>query len=147
MIPCPETSALKQFSLGTLQGSRYDEILSHVDGCAGCERRLAELENQKDDLVSALQSIPIDAVDPHEESTIRLTDVILGNLTSSPKSQVSFDAGRRLAQQLDRGQCRLERFELLEEVGPVSVEPLNVEIRKAPDVGPLPDRPKPPHQT
>lgn len=117
MIPCPETSTLKQVSLGTLEGKQFEEILTHVAVCAECEVRLAELDSEPDELVHALQSIPADASGCPDESALQLTDLVLGKLASDSSTHVSFDAGRRLAQQLERGECRLGRFELLEEVG------------------------------
>ncbi len=117
MIPCPETSTLKQFSLGTLEGKRFEEIFTHVGACVECEGRLAELDSEPDQLVQTLQSIPVDAPSCHDETAIQLTNLVLANLRSDSSSDVSFDAGRRLAQQLESGECRLGRFELLEEVG------------------------------
>lgn len=117
MIPCPEPSALKQFSLGTLEGKQFEEILTHIAACAECEGRLTELDSARDELVRALQSIPADAPACLDETARQLTDVVLKNLTSDSSSDLAFDAGRRLAQQLESGECRLGRFELLEEVG------------------------------
>ena len=117
MIPCPKIPTLKQFSLGTLEGKQFEEILTHLAACAECEERLAELDAECDELVHTLQSIPADASGAVDESTLQLTDLVLERLTSDSSSHVSFDAGRKLAQQLESGTCRLGRFELLEEVG------------------------------
>lgn len=84
---------------------------------AECEERLAELDSEPDELVQTLQSIPTDAPSCHDETAVQLTDLVLANLRSDSSSDVAFDAGRRLAQQLESGECRLGRFELLEEVG------------------------------
>lgn len=117
MIPCPETATLKQFSLGTLEGKQFEEILTHVSKCADCDRRLAELDSEPDELVHVLRSIPADAPRCGDDSAAQLTSLVLENLQSESSTHISFDAGRRLAQKLESGECRLGRFELLEEVG------------------------------
>ena len=104
---CPETCTLRQFSRGTLAAQQFEDIARHVSACAKCEQRLAELESEQDDLVTALKSVPPDFPVRPDEAALQVTDLVIENLSTASTAQVSLDTGRRLAQQLEIGQFRV----------------------------------------
>jgi hypothetical protein len=115
---CPSIEELRAFAVGDLSGERFERVVEHVSECDVCGDSLQSLDDYPDELVGQLASLR----DPIDQT---LTDVP-HKLTVSVKSlvglragstDISVDAGRRLAKQLINGPCRLGKFDLLDELG------------------------------
>lgn len=89
---CPNIDTLMQFALGKLTRQKLEDVAAHLDECEQCQIRLSEHDSQCDDLMIRLQEL-------------------------SGSGDVSWDAGRHYLQRLEEGDCRIGRFELLNEVG------------------------------
>lgn len=92
MTACPDRSTLSAFALGELSAERIAGVDRHIEGCPDCAVVVEELDGTADPLVSALRTI-------------------------GPDVDRRLDPGGHLARELERGPCRLDKFELLEELG------------------------------
>jgi serine/threonine protein kinase len=115
---CPPPDALQDFSLGRIAGLQWETIARHVETCAGCQNRLAVLDDSRDELVEQLQQLDTGATasSAHGEAWSQA----IAALTSEARrggAKVSADAGRDLARRLLEGPVRLDRFELQAELG------------------------------
>src|SRR5437879_1822226 len=117
---CPRVDELKAFAVGDLCGSAFDAIAAHVERCHDCEALLQAFDDHADGLVAGLRDLKdsseAECVVPPEElmTAARRMAVLTSNGTTS---EISIDSGRRYAQQLAAGNCRLGKFELQAELG------------------------------
>ena len=54
---CPDLDELRQFALGQSAPARFDAVASHVEACAGCHDRLAQLDASTDELLDRLPRV------------------------------------------------------------------------------------------
>ncbi|MEM8681340.1 MAG: protein kinase, partial [Planctomycetota bacterium] len=94
---CPGKDELRLFAVGDLTAARLEHISAHLDECDVCDQLLRNLDVPPDDLVAQLRLIEADP-----------------KLTADWPAT---DHGKQLARALQDGQCRLGRFELLDELG------------------------------
>jgi serine/threonine protein kinase len=123
---CPNEQELRAFALGDLPEGRLQEIADHLSQCARCDAGLQELDQYADGLLVDLSQL--DEAQLHDDSREgghaavpqRLLGVAMsvaaGDSGRKPRD-VSLDPGRRLANKLADGPCRLGRFELEAELG------------------------------
>src|SRR5437667_8451763 len=118
--PCPRVDELKAFAVGNLCGAAFDDIAAHVERCHDCEALLQAFDHHADGLVAGLRDLKdssdAEGMAPPEEliAVARRTAVLSAN---GATSEISIDCGRRYAQQLAAGHCRLGKFELQEVLG------------------------------
>lgn len=119
MKDCPTQSKLSAFSTGSISGPEFEWIAEHVPLCDSCERELAKLDAADDSLVASLRGIS-----EHSSASLSIDVALIDRCTASvmmsldgESSSLSFDAGKRYSRLIEEGDCRLGRFELLEEVG------------------------------
>ena len=119
---CPKKIELFAFAVGDLAEARLEQLANHVDECEACGNVVDEV-TQENESGLELQSINVQSTDlelKDETQGLEVPDVLMqaafnaSDLSSLP---VSFDAGKRLANQLEKGTCRLGRFELKSELG------------------------------
>ena len=115
---CPQTSKLAAFAMGDLKPVDFDWMVTHLEDCPGCARRLTSLDTIEDDLLQRLQVLkaepPSTCVEPLAD---RCEEQVVAAIESQVPCNVSFDAGKHYSRLLKNGSCRLGRFELLEEIG------------------------------
>lgn len=120
--PCPTELELKSFVVGKLATMQFEQIATHLIHCTRCDQIAASLENEADDeLLASLQTITTShAATNHPVEafvTSELLDTAVKVLDAAQSLPTSLDPGRRLADRLAEGPCRLGRFELLQELG------------------------------
>jgi serine/threonine protein kinase len=115
---CPHPDDLQEFSLGRISGEQWETIAQHVEGCTGCQNRLAVLDHSPDKLVEQLQQLDTSAAaaKPDGEAWTQAVAALTSEARRSG-AKVSADAGRDLARRLLEGPVRLDRFELRSELG------------------------------
>ncbi len=119
---CPDSTQLREFSLGRGDPAQFDALAGHVEGCVDCQHRLERLEDSADELVTQLgrlhgardESVHVDdkGADPWSQA-------ILASVSKSGhvRSRITADVGRELARRLSEGPVCLDRFELRSELG------------------------------
>lgn len=113
---CPENSVLEAFALGNLGTQSFDRIAQHVLDCPRCEQALEVLDSHQDGLTSQLGQLTAE----FDQGEAHLPDGALAVASAAAGvrgSDISLDPGRRYARLLERGPCRLGRFELIAELG------------------------------
>lgn len=120
---CPAPTELQAFAKGDLTEMRLDQLAHHIDHCKACQECVDDASNQIDEeLVQELRSLKTQssATSTMKEPSLEVPEQLLNaaydaaNRFSIP---ISFDAGRRLANKLKQGSCRMGRFELKSELG------------------------------
>jgi tRNA A-37 threonylcarbamoyl transferase component Bud32 len=93
-------------------------VADHVEGCADCQRRLAELDGSTDELLTQLGRLGT-APPLGDDGGEPWTRAILASVWRSGhvESRITADVGRELARRLGEGSVRLDRFELRAELG------------------------------
>jgi len=104
-----------------MSGSKFEQIADHISQCDSCDRTLAILDADlaSDSFVSSLQGIKrASAASSSIDAAVidRCTASIMMTLDGE-SSSLMFDAGKHYSRLLEKGHCRLGRFELLEEIG------------------------------
>ena len=79
-VDCPEHFQLLAFIEGTLPDEQLDAVTEHVTGCATCDARLEQIEEESDTLIRSLASVP---ASPDDEETFQWLQV---KLLSHPES-------------------------------------------------------------
>ncbi|MHB0956717.1 MAG: serine/threonine protein kinase [Pirellulaceae bacterium] len=69
---CVPREKLAQFATGKVSMDQLDVISAHVDTCISCQATVAELAEEPDSLVVALQTLPSQEQEPAEESICQL---------------------------------------------------------------------------
>ena len=123
-LNCPSPIDLKEFAIGNVADPQFEELANHITDCKRCGTKVDEATKQLEPgLVAELRSLAADDSNSHPEHVDRVPDIPetliklardAKNLSSAP---VSFDVGKRLANELEKGACRLGRFELQSELG------------------------------
>jgi eukaryotic-like serine/threonine-protein kinase len=115
---CPSPAELSAFAVGDLSDEDIDRIADHVLGCEPCDQALWSLDGATDGLVRSLAGLTPEPQPSHPlpEPLLRLARGAWRSPGDS-RPDVPLDSGRRLAQMLGEGACRLGRFELEAELG------------------------------
>jgi serine/threonine protein kinase len=124
---CPDQQELEAFATGELPDSRLDQLAGHIDRCESCGLIVDNATSVSNaGLIAELREMPFSFEgqqtlnDEQNQAGIEVPDTLLRaafDAADSSKESVSFDAGRRLANRLQKGPVRLGRFELLSELG------------------------------
>jgi tRNA A-37 threonylcarbamoyl transferase component Bud32 len=119
---CPKPDELHEFALGKIAGVDWESVATHVETCPDCQRRLENLDQSDDELVTQLHQLdsamPVAAIagaNGNEPWARAIHELTSGNFGAG--SQIAADAGRDLAHRLLDGPVRLDRFELRRELG------------------------------
>ncbi len=119
-IPCPNPKKLAAFASGDLSEKQFEQIAAHVESCERCGFAVDEATfRNKTELLEDLRSLNVRAYEL-EQGSAKVPDILVTAACaarSCSSMPVTFDAGRRLANNLTNGVVRLGRFELLSELG------------------------------
>ncbi|HEV3444107.1 MAG TPA: protein kinase [Gemmataceae bacterium] len=117
---CPRVDELKAFAVGNLCGAAFDDIAVHVEQCRDCAASLQAFDDHADGLVAGLRDLKhagaAESIHPPAELLTIAQQVAVPELNGA-SAEISIDSGRRFAQQLAAGPCRLGKFELQAELG------------------------------
>ena len=58
MSACPTPSTLAAFTVGKLNGSDWQSVLTHVEDCGECQQRLDQFDAEHDPLIERLHALP-----------------------------------------------------------------------------------------
>ncbi|MEM7476092.1 MAG: protein kinase [Planctomycetota bacterium] len=121
---CPTHQELAAFATGDLPDACLEELALHLDECSSCERLFeSALPSYEVNLLSELRNLGLRAAELKTQSQQHGAEVpealhqAACDAKDSSANPVSFDVGRRLANELRKGGCRLGRFELHSELG------------------------------
>src|SRR5690242_16723375 len=111
--PCPSAARLRASPVGVPAAAATARIAPPVLDCEPCGSALRSLDGLTDGLLQSLNGL-----DPDREVSAPLPEALLRVARGAgrpagtdPRPDVSLDSGRRLAQMLGEGACRLGRFE------------------------------------
>jgi serine/threonine protein kinase len=99
---CPEREKLAEFATGDLSRAALARIADHLEGCAACAAALGTFDDLTDSFLSRLRQST-----EHEDATVAYVPPELLEAARSSRRRGSSPAGPR----------RLDRFELLQELG------------------------------
>jgi hypothetical protein len=118
---CPADDELRAFAAGRLSGDDVDKVAQHVEECADCDSRLAQLDESPDAFVSGVRDCGTLVADKDDfsvpASVAEAVDGVATVSRSGTGSSVSMDPGKRYARRLADGPVFVDRFELLDELG------------------------------
>ncbi len=117
---CPTSSALRCFAVGDLTEDEYDQISRHLSDCDRCRDALSAQDDHADVLVRDLGGLPAEcdgSADIPPALLHAAQRAVLDDTTVGDGAALVVDAGRKIAQSLASGPVRLDRFELLDEIG------------------------------
>lgn len=117
--PCPDPAALRAFALGMTGEADWDAVASHLDACPGCAERLQGFDGSTEALIDRLSSLESAGAARAESDESDYARAVIERAAEDgdAHSRVAADAGRDLARRLLDGPVRLDRFELLSELG------------------------------
>src|SRR5262245_42128932 len=104
---CPGRAELLEFSVGNLPRPAFVRIAEHIERCAGCVYALEALDNQTDSLLARLRQPAYGEDLP----PVEVPPALLAAARAARARRNSSD------QPAANGPRRLDRFELLEELG------------------------------
>ncbi len=117
---CPSDAQLRAFSIGDLPPAEFDRVSEHVGVCDDCLFDLDKLGRESDDLLSSLRRVPTcdtEATVSVPAPLMRVARAAYRGRDSSESTDLIVDTGRRIARSLTAGPYRLDKFELLAELG------------------------------
>ncbi len=117
---CPSSAQLQAFSIGDLPRSEFDGVSEHVVACDGCLCELDKIGGERDDLLSSLRRVPTcdsEVTMSVPGSLMRAARAAHRGNAPAASSDLIVDTGRRIARSLTEGPYRLDKFELLSELG------------------------------
>ena len=121
---CPSRDDLEAFVAGELGYPRMDELARHFEVCDSCGSTIDDFaRNHNSELEAELRALNLRSTDLAAESQkhgVNVPEALYQaacNAVHHSSVPASFDAGRRLANRLKDGPCRLGRFELKSELG------------------------------
>lgn len=121
---CPMPLELQAFSVGDLADSQFEKIANHISECEACGVIVDEITKKHGSgILADLRSMenPSSNLKKGKETDgPEIPDTLLKaacDAIGSPGIPVSFDVGKRLANKLKLGDCRLGRFDLISELG------------------------------
>ena len=121
---CPNEDELSEFAIGNVTDLHFDKIVDHVSECQQCGIKVDEATRlHKSGLVAELRTLAADDSNSPTKNLDRDTDIpetllkLARDAIHPSSAPVSFDVGKRLANKLEEGNCRLGRFELKSELG------------------------------
>lgn len=117
MTECPDRHQLSAFALGRLREPELAEIAEHLEECRRCESQMEQLDTAEDDLVGNLRGISQATLPPRSQFAETCAKSVLWSIKNKATSGIGVDAGQHYSRLLRQGTCRINRFELLEEVG------------------------------
>src|SRR5688572_12938195 len=103
---CPDPRLLTAFAVGELPGPASGDIEHHLESCATCQRRLAELDRQTDPVVEALREA---------RRTTMTTVTVAGTVNSV--GGASFGLAPSPLLPVEQAGSRIGRYRLLEQIG------------------------------
>lgn len=117
--PCPDPAALRAFALGMTGEADWDAVAAHLDACPGCADRLQGYDGSTEALIDRLSSLESAraARAGSDENDYACAVIERAAEDGDADARVAADAGRDLARRLLDGTVRLDRFELLSELG------------------------------
>lgn len=83
--PCPAEDHLRDYCVGNLEPSVWDDVAGHVDGCAECQTAVAAMDDTADSLARELRSCPPVVADNPEVE--RLVALVSARREDSPHSE------------------------------------------------------------
>ncbi|MCC7419631.1 MAG: protein kinase [Planctomycetaceae bacterium] len=120
---CPDSDALREFSLGLGEGTSFDRVAAHVEECPQCQDFLEDLERSADPLIGQLGRLANSSATSqsiHSGVDDEIAQAVIAGARSgmgARAGRIAADAGRDLARRLLEGAVRLDRFELQSELG------------------------------
>ncbi len=117
---CPSGAQLQAFSIGDLPPAEFDRVSEHVVACDVCLSELDTIGRESDDLLSSLRRVPTcdtEATVSVPAPLMRVARAAYRGRDSSESTDLIVDTGRRIARSLTEGPYRLDKFELLAELG------------------------------
>jgi serine/threonine protein kinase len=115
---CPGSVELREFAFGRGDAARFDALVTHIDGCADCQKRLEELDGSSDELVDRLAHLrAISHSDSNGDDAWSQAIIASVSKSGHVHSRITADVGRDLARRLSEGSVQLGRFELRSELG------------------------------
>lgn len=110
---CPESTKLKQFAGGELCKLEVDDVAAHVEDCGQCQLALEQFESDCDPLVASLRKVMVASGRP----TTNEPESTSGSFDYSELKALGVDQGRVLADRLQIGECRFDRYSIVKELG------------------------------
>ena len=105
---CPDDDLLRNFSVGDVSAGDFEDVSRHLHHCDGCRSRFERFDAADDGLVSELQQLSVNVIEPAARPP---------GSAASEELKLLIDPARSFAQRLSAGAVRIGRFELESELG------------------------------
>ena len=115
--PCPVEPDLKAFAVGNLSAQALSSIEEHLEECDHCQVTLQGYDSLRDRLLDDLTQVQSGEVPAVPQEVLASAKAAVLTCGDMPETELALDSGRHLARLLEKGPCRLGRFELLSELG------------------------------